>query len=247
MFSFPNYTHFILLQTAMHHYVASIIFVILVCTVNEECPINNCKRLSKTFDRLGGELILEDHDITITVPELAVSKGDKVEIQIAASLIGPYKLPDDCEPISVFVWMGANYMFRKPIQVRIPHCFYVTDSDEVFDVVVLTADNKDLVLNDNGDLVLQMHESVYDYQYKVNDNYCDYHTDHFCSKCLARRRSRIFKLFDRLTLSTSTVTPNSSKTRITVFFCVPDDYATADELLIELCICYSLKHCLQVH
>ena len=137
-------------------------------------------------------------------------------------------------------------MFKKPIQIRIPHCVSITDPNEVFDVVVLTADKKDLVLDKNGDFILQMHESVYDYHYEVNDDYCDYYTDHFCSKCLSRRRSRIFKLFSRLTLSTPRELSNPNRTRITVFFCVPDDYATADELLIELCICYSLKNCLQV-
>lgn len=116
----------------------------------------------------------------------------------------------------------------------------------MFDVVVLTANKKDIALNENGDLVLQMHESVYDYKYEVNDDHCDYYTDNFCSKCWARRRSRIFKLLNRLTSSTPREELDHRKTRLTVFFCVPDDYATADELLIELCICYSLKHCLKV-
>ena len=110
-------------------------------------------------------MFIEDHDVTITVPELAVSRGDKVKVQAAASLTGPYKLPDDCDPASVFVWIWANYMFKKPVQIRIPHCVSITNLDEVSDIVVLTADKKDLVLNENGNLVLKMHESVSDYQY----------------------------------------------------------------------------------
>ena len=208
--------------------------------------MSNTEPLSKLFDHRGGKLIIEDHDVTITVPTLAVSRGEKVEVKVAVSLIGPYKLPNDCNPVSVFVWIWANYIFRKPVHIRIPHFASVTNSDEVFDVVVLTADKKDCLLDDNSDLVLQMHESVYDYQYEVNDDYCDYYTDHFCLKCLARRRPLIFKLFNRLNLSTPKKVSNPSRVRITVFFCAPDDYATADELLIEMCICYSLKHCLQV-
>ena len=151
-------------------------------SVKEECPISDCKPVSKIFDHNGGILIIKEHDVTIIVPELAVSKGKKVEVKAAASLIGPYKLPDDCDPVSVFVWVGADYLFKKPVQIRIPHFASVTALDEGFGVVVLTADKKDLVLNDNGDLVLQMHESVYDYQYEVHDVYCDYYTKHFCSK-----------------------------------------------------------------
>ena len=201
--------------------------------------------LSKAFDHNGGELIIEEHDVTITIPKLAISRGEKVKVQASASLLGPYKLPDGYDLVSVFVWIEADYRFRKLVKITIPHFASIENLDQRFDVVVLTADTKDLILNENGDLMLHMHESVYDYQYEVNDDYCDYYTDHFCSKCLARRRSLISRLFNRLTFSPREV-PYPIRTRITVSFCVPDDYATADELLIELCICYSLKHCLQV-
>ena len=143
------------------------------------------------------------------------------------------------------MWIEADYRFRKLVKIMIPHFASIENLDQRFDVVVLTANEKDLVVNENGDSLLQLHESVYDYQYEVNDDYCDYYTDHFCSKCLARRRSFIFRLFNRLTFSPREVT-FTNRTRVAVFLCVPDDYATADELLIELCICYSLKYCLQV-
>ena len=208
-------------------------------SAKEECPISDCKPLLKIFDHNGGVLKIKDHDITITVPELAISRGGIVEIRAAAGLIGPYKLPIDCSPVSVIIWIEADYLFKKPVHIKIPlpHCVSITDPNEIFDIVVLTANKDDLVLNENGDLVLQMHESVYDYQYEINDGYCNYYTDHFCSKCLARR-SRIVKLLKEISIS--------SRTKITVFFCVPNNYATENELLIELCICYSLYHCLQV-
>ena len=209
------------------------------------CPISDYP-FSKKINHYGGKLTIEEHDVTITVPVLAVSRGDEVKIQAVASLIGPYQLPDDYEPISVYVWIAANYMFKKPVRITIPHFTSIGNLDETSNVTVLTANNKDLTVNENGDVVLQMHKSVYDYHYEVNDDYCDYYTDHFCSKCLARRRSFIFKLFNRSTLSSSREAFNPNQTRITVFFCVPEDYETADELLIEICICYSLKHCLQV-
>ena len=216
-------------------------------SVNKEvCPISDCKPLSKRFNHSGGTLIIEDHDVTITVPELAVSRGEEVEIQAVVSLIGPYKLPDDYYPISVFVWVGADYTFKKPVRITIPHFASIRDLDEMSDVTVLIANNKELTFNENGDIILQMHKSIYDYQCEVKSEYCDYYTDNFCSKCLARRRSLIFKLFTRFTLSTPREVSNANQTKIAVFFCVPEDYETADELLIEICICYSVKHCLQV-
>ena len=218
-------------------------FLHYICTYvgylgEEEMPVIIS---SATFDHHGGKLIIKEHDVTITVPELAISEGDKVEIRAIVSLTGPYQLPDGYDLVSVFVWIEADYRFRKLVKVTIPHFASIENLDQRFDVVVLTANEKDLVLNENGDSLLQLHESVYDYQYEVNDDYCDYYTDHFCSKCLATRPF-IFRLFDRLAFSVTEVT----RTRVVVFLCVPDDYANADDLLIELCICYSLKHCLEV-
>ena len=106
--------------------------VLLMHLGKEQCPISNTEPLSKSFNYLGGKLVIEDHDVTITVPVLAVSTGDEVEIQAAANLIGPYKLPDDCDQISVIVWIRADYMFKKPVQIRIPHYVSITDPNEVF-------------------------------------------------------------------------------------------------------------------
>ena len=208
---------------------------------------NPVSMLVKTFDHHGGKLIIEDHDITIDVPQSAVLEGDEVTVQAFASLTGPYVLPDGYELVSVFVCIEADYMFNKLVRITIPHFAVIDNLDQSFDVVVLTANEIDSVGNEDGDFVLQMHESVYDYRCEVNDDYCNYYTNHFCSKCLARRRSLVFRLFNRVTLSTPREAACYNRTRITVFFCVPDDYANTDDLLIELCICYSLKHCLQVH
>ena len=195
--------------------------------------------LSKTFDHHSGELIIEDHDITIAVPQLAISEGDKVNVQACASLTGPYLLPDGYELVSVFICIEANYRFSKLVRITIPHFAAIESLDQSFELVILTAESNDLVLNEDGDFVLQMHESVYDYQYKINDDHCDYYTNHFCSKCLARRS----RLYSWLTLFSPTC---SRKTNLTVFYCVPDNYASANDLLIELCICYSTKYCIEV-
>ena len=212
------------------------------CSVEEKCPISECKLLSKTFDHHGGELIIQEHDVTIDVPELAVFEGVKVEIQAAASLTGPYRLPDDCNLVSVFVWIGANYRFKRPVKITVPHFAYIEGLDH--HIVILTANEKDIVHKEDGNYVLQMHESVYDYQYEVNDDCCVYYTNYFCSKCYVER-SFICNLFNALILSPLESLFNL-KRRVMILFCYPKDYETVDELKIELCICYSLKCCLEV-
>ena len=212
------------------------------CSVEEKCPISECKLLSKTFDHHGGELIIEEHDVTIAVPKLAVFEGVKVEMQAAASLTGPYELPDDCSLVSVFVWIGANYRFTKPVKVTVPH--FARNKDLDHRMVILTANEKDIVHRDD-EYVLQMHESEFDYHYEISahGDYCVCYTNQFCSKCLAEKPyyynliCPIISLFEYL---------YKSSRRIMVFCCYPNDYKTADELKIELCICYRLEYCMQV-
>ena len=226
----------------IHMYVYDCLAIAVHYSCEEVCPISDSVPLSKIFDHHGGALMIEDHDVNITVPELAVSKGETVEVQAVASLVGPYKLPDDCDPVSVFVWIAADYVFKQPVKITMPH---FASLEQLNDLVVLTANTSNHVHSESGDLVLQMYRSEYEH-HEVKSDYCECYTDHFCSKCLARSRSLIFKLLNTVTPSLPNEESHCSRTKITVFFCVPDDYATTDELLIELCICYSLKHCLQV-
>ena len=226
----------------LYLHIATYVLLLHLCSGEETCPISEYNSLSKIFDHHGGELIIEEHDVTITIPELAISKGEKVKVRAVASLIGPYQLPDGYDLVSVFVWIGADYRFRKLVKITIPHFASIKDFDHR--VVILTANEKDVTINENGDSLLQLHESVYDYQYEVNVDYCDYYTNHFCSICYAER-SFIYNLFDRLILSPLKGLYNPSR-RVMVFFCYPDDYKTADKFITELCICYDVQHCVQV-
>jgi len=197
--------------------------------------------LSKTFDYHGGELVIKEHDVTIAVPELAVFEGVKVEIQAAASLTGPYELPADCNLVSVFVWIGANYRFKKPVKITIPHFAYFEGLDHC--IGILTADEKDIVHKEDGNYIVQMHKSVYDYQYEVNSNCCIYHTNHFCSKCLVEWSYFYRLLYPILSLSEYFF---KSSRKIMVFSCYPDDCETTNECIIEFYICYKLEYCMQV-
>ena len=225
-------------------YVYDCLAIAVHYSCEEVCPISDSVPLSKIFDHQGGALMIEDHNVNIAVPELAVSKGETVELQAVASLVGPYKLPDDCDPISVFVWIAADYVFKQPVKITIPH---FASLEQLDDLVVLTTTTSNHVHSKSGDFVLQMYHQQSEYEHhEVKSDYCDCYTDRFCSKCLARSRSRNFKSLNRVTPSLPSEVSHHSRTRIAVFFCVPDDYATTDELSIELCICYSLKYCLRV-
>jgi len=74
------------------------------------------------FDYDGGELLIKEHSVKVTVPIGAINKGQKVQIEAAASLFGQFIIPDGYYPISAYVWIGTCSKFiKKPFKVEIEH------------------------------------------------------------------------------------------------------------------------------
>jgi len=179
-------------------------------------PQWNTTILSRYFDHNGGTLTIEEHDVTVIIPRQAISQGDTVEVQAAAAMLAPYLLPAGYDPISVFVWLGGNYVFNKMIEVIVPHCAVVGDGTS--QLTVLTATGSDCKLQ-----VDNLH------QYKIRDLECYYSTNQICSLCVARKR-----LFYPI------------RTRLSIFYCVSKDYKTANKSTVELSLCCDLKCCVKV-
>ena len=198
------------------------------------CPFSgprwNITVHSQQFDQYGGTLRISEHDIDIVIPELAISLGDVVEIQVAVILSGPYKTPSGYDPISVTVWLGASYKFNKLIRISIPHCVIINGPQDINGLVVLTATDKQFTVNTNSRRLSQAIEHTNCYCYEVNNPLCDYYTDdlHGNSICLARRSSQL------TTLS------------IMVFYWKISNCQSTDKLSVEFYFCYNLKYCVKV-
>ena len=200
------------------------------------CPFSdpqwNVTVLSHKFDHKGGTLHIHEHNVDIIIPQHAVSIGDVVEVQAAVVLSGPYKMPSGYDPISVTVWVGASYKFNKLVKISIPHCAITNGPQDINGLVVLTTMTQgctEFTVNTNRRRTSQEIEHPNYYCYEVNNQCCDYYTDHQCgSICLARRS------FQPTTLS------------VMVFCWKPRNYQSADKVSIELCFCYNLKHSIKV-
>jgi len=192
------------------------------------CPLRDANIVSELIDYNGGVLDIEEHAIKVTVPFGAIEKNNKVQIEAAASLFGPFEIPEDYQPISVYVWIGACYKFLKPVKVEIEHCATITQQEDLSELCVLTADTKD-AHEKEGQNVYKMHEDSCQFQYSINEISCALSTEQFCSKCLAKRFKRI-----RI--------PN----RLVLYHLLPMDYKTSVEFIAETCFCYDLKFCKKV-
>ena len=152
--------------------------------------------------------------------------GDVVQIQAAASLFGPYAIPEGLHPISAYVWLGACYTFKKRIQVEIEHHVFVSRLEDSEELCLLTACDKDRTI---GPSLLEMHEETHvELQVTIDGSFGCFSTDHFCSYCLAKKSERIID-------------------RIAAYHVVPNNYRSVDEFKSEICFCYDLEPCTMVN
>ena len=193
---------------------------------NEKCPLKDCPIISKMFDYNGGELVIKEHAVKVTVPIGAIDKCCEAQIEVAASLFGSFIIPEDYCPISVYVWIGASYEFKKKLMVETEHDIVVTEETNISELCVLTACEEDKCGKENQ--ILKMHKDTC--EYKLKKSTCTIFTSHFCSICLAAKKGgKAYKA-----------------KRIIMYQYLPADYKSADEFVAEVCFCYDLQNCREV-
>ena len=183
----------------------------------EPCPLIDSNITSELFTCNGGTMVIEDCNLKVNVPSGAIEDHHKVEFQVAASLFGPYNIPNDCHPVSLYVWIGANYTFKKPIELNFEHHADFAKSKDTSQFCVLKGCCNSHHLN-----MSKMTQG-----YDISDSTCTLYTNHFCSYCLAAKSIQI---------------PD----RIVAYHYLPYNYMSVDEFIAEICFCYDLNICKKV-
>jgi len=177
------------------------------------------------FDYDGGELLIKEHSVKVTVPNEAIDRGYEVQIEAAASLFGPFIIPDGYYPISAYVWIGTCSKFiKKPLEVEIEHDI-VSDEINSSELCVLTASEKDICGEKAGQKIFKMNEDKVKYQFQINDTTCTVSSDHFCCKCLA------MKTYEKI------------PKRIIMYHYLPKNYKYEKEFEAEVSFCPDLTLC----
>jgi len=174
----------------MLHIIILLTIFVDIIENREKCLLSDCHITSKMFDYEGGELLIKEHSVKVTVPNEAIDRGYKVQIEAAASLFGPFKIPDGYYPISAYVWIGTCSKFiKKPLKVEIEHDV-VSDKINTSELCVLTASEKDICGEKAGQKIFQMKEDTVKYQFQISDETCNVFSDHFCWSCLATKANK---------------------------------------------------------
>ena len=69
------------------------------------------------------EYTIQNHDITLRIPEGAVPLGKKIQLEAAVAMYGPFKFEKEPELISPTLWLcfKEGVTLNKPIHVILPH------------------------------------------------------------------------------------------------------------------------------
>ena len=194
----------------------------------EKCPLMDSQIISRMFDHDGGELLIEGHAVKVTVPIGAINEDHKVQIEVAASLFGPFILPEDYYSISAYVWIGACYEFKKKLKIEMEHDIVVSEETNISELYVLTACEEDKFNGENNQILYNMYEDACEYHYELNKSTCTYFASRFCSKCLAARGKA------------------KKAKRLIMYHYLPEDYKSEYEFVAEICFCYDLQFCKEV-
>ena len=192
--------------------------MLFLVVINEEkCPFDDVKIIaSKQLTQNGDVLDFEHCGLKVTVPEGAIEEDYCVEIQVAVSLFGPFHVPSDCRPVSPYVWIAANYLFKRKLQIEFQHHADVSDTSKL---CILKACCSKFS-------ICQMHITTQDH-YVISDTVCTLYTNHFCSYCLASKSDQVAD-------------------RIIAYHYLPEDYKLANTFRAEICFCYDLSICKEV-
>lgn len=89
---------------------------------NAQVPFLHHKVLECGYN--GIEYVIEDHDITLRIPEGAVAEGKKIHLEIAVAMYGPFNFSVNTQPISPIVWLCLLEEYselKKPFVLIVPH------------------------------------------------------------------------------------------------------------------------------
>ena len=211
---------------SIHTYICTYLFIFTV-TLEEHCSLRDAQvsTVSAMVGHYGKQIIIENHNITITIPKGAIEKGVVVEIAAAASCFASFNLSKDYRCISCYLWIGANYDFQKPLKVEMEHHAAISRQENLSKLCVMEGKR-----NTTSDY-------TYDYTMcEVNDKTYQFHVD--SSRCTFFTKSGYTCLASK---------DRKVADKVAVYYFLPKSYKLDNTFAAVFCLCYTLKFCKQVN
>ena len=141
-------------------------------------------------DCSGLKYTIEDHDITLKVPEGAVENNETILIEIDVSMYGCFVFPKEFQPISPIVWLcilEKDTKLRKPFQLILPHFLTGLSREKLCSHQIRFAKaNHDKCIIKGGEMKYEFNscDSKPLIASSGNKNFAVLESDHCCFYCL---------------------------------------------------------------
>ena len=183
------------------------------------CPLHDYIITSGLFDHNGGVLTSEN-GMKVIIPRGAIRYGDKVYLQTAMGLYGPFVFPSNCQDnlASPYYWVDVGrYCFQIPVQVEFQHYGACNPSHYLL-----------LCCEDDHEYYTMRHVD-YELSFKVQDNiaWCTFETKHFCSYCLYHNCR------------------DPMLNRICVLYLKPANFQCLNHFKVEIWFTFPITYCLE--
>ena len=143
------------------------------------------------FDSSGGEYNNNEHDISLSVPEGAVPRGEIVHIEVAVALYGPFQFSDGKRPISPVLWLcpQENFELLKPISITLSHMLVNLTQEDItnFGIVLAKANHQEYITTlseGKRKYVFIPYSVAMELKSIQQKGYIEVKVDHFCFICL---------------------------------------------------------------
>ena len=158
----------------------------------------------------GLEYTIEDHDITLNIPEGAVTENQMIYFEIDVTMYGHFVFPKNAQPISPIVWLclGENdTKLKKPFQLTLPHFLTGLSKDKLFghQVGFAKANHYNYIIAD-GEVKYKFNpcDSKALLASCGNKSYAVLESDHCCFYCLQAQRTPELEMLAIVLLELST-------------------------------------------
>lgn len=182
------------------------------------CTLKDPALVSQRCTHYGKVIEIQDHNVTVTIPQGAVEKGYSVEVEVAASLFGPYKIAKGYTRISSFVWIGSSYSFQKPVKIEIEHHAVVLKESDSLQLCVM----EDYLNRSYPEEEMRETSQNLPSYCETGSSFFTYYT--YCKyTCIAKKSVEI---------------PDE----VAVYQFLPKNYAELDDFIAEISFCCNLKY-----
>ena len=130
----------------------------------------------------------EANDFTLEVPEGAVPETERLTLDVAVALFGPFQFPEGLRPVSPVFWVCVrdqrSFFFSRPVSVTLPH-FLDLGSKEDLKSLRLTFLKARHTKNSEG--MYEFSKTDEEANFESSHRFGVLKTSHFCSLCIACR------------------------------------------------------------